>query len=278
LRDCSVQVPEGRISALVGPNGAGKSTLLQLLTGLRAPTSGQALIFGQVPAQNPAFLAMVGFVAQEMPLYPRLTIKDHRDVLARVNATWDDEAFIARAGRLGVPLSRRCGSLSGGQKAQVALALALAKRPRLLLLDEPLSALDPLARREFFASLGEAVAETSMTVMMSSHLVADLERVCDHIVLLARARTQLCGDIDEVTAAHAILIGPAEKVPVIQRDHDVIACEQAGRRAKLLARLRTAVIDPAWTVQAAPAEDIVLAYMAAPDTHSGICLELAGSR
>jgi ABC-2 type transport system ATP-binding protein len=249
-----------------------------LLTGLREPTAGQALIFGQPPRQDPAFLAMVGFVAQEMPLYPRLTINDHRDIFARLNATWDDELFLSRAGRLGVPLGRRCGGLSGGQKAQVALALAVAKRPRLLLLDEPVSALDPLARREFFASLSEAAAETSMTVVMSSHLIADLERVCDHMVLLARARTQLCGDLDEMITAHAILTGPAEKVPLIQRDHQVIACEQAGRRAKLLARLCGPVADPAWTVRPAPAEDIVLAYMADPDAHCGTAPELAGTR
>jgi len=278
LRDCSLSVPEGRICALVGPNGAGKSTLLHLLAGLRAATAGDAIIFGQPPQQRRSFLAAVGFVAQEMPLYPRLTIQDHRDILRRLNDRWDDELFASRAARLGVPLSRRCGSLSGGQKAQVALALALAKRPPLLLLDEPVSALDPLARREFFASLSEAVAETSMTVVMSSHLIADLERICDHIVLLARAQVQLCADIDDVTSAHAVLIGPADKIPVIVRDHHVVACEQAGRRAKLLTRLAGPVADPAWSVQAAPMEDIVLAYMAAPGTHAGNPLELARAR
>jgi ABC-2 type transport system ATP-binding protein len=277
LRDCSVDVPQGRISALVGPNGAGKSTFLHLLAGLRLPSAGQALIFGQPPAQRREFLATVGFVAQEIPLYPWLTIGDHRDIMARLNVSWEDELFRRAVGRLDVPLSRRCGSLSGGQRAQVALALALAKRPRLLLLDEPVSALDPLARREFFAVLGEAVAETSMTVVLSSHLIADLERICDHLVLLARGRTQLCGDLDAVIAAHAVLIGPADKVPVIERDHHVIAAEQAGHRAKLLARLSGPMADPSWDVRPAPAEDIVLGYMAAGGGRAR-ALALAGAR
>ena len=129
LRDCSVQVPRGRISALVGPNGAGKSTLLHLLTGLRPPGTGQAYIFGQPPRQSPPFLAMVGFVAQEMPLSPRLTINDHRDIMARDNTTWDAELIASRGSRRGFPLGRGCGSVSGGPKAQVALALALAYGP-----------------------------------------------------------------------------------------------------------------------------------------------------
>jgi ABC-2 type transport system ATP-binding protein len=279
LQDCSVRVPRGRISALVGPNGAGKSTLLHLLTGLRAPSTGQALIFGRAPEQSPALLAMVGFVAQEVPLYSWLSIKDHGDSMARLNTTWDDKLFASRAARLGVPLSRRCGSLSGGQKAQIALALALAKRPRLLLLlDEPVSALDPLARREFFASLSEAVAETAMTVMLSSHLLADLERVCDHLVLLARGRAQLCGDLAEVTASHTVLTGPADKAGTIARDHHMIAAEQFGRRVKLVVQLAAPVTDPVWDLQPASAEDIVLAYMAASDTPAMQAFDLAGSR
>jgi ABC-2 type transport system ATP-binding protein len=276
LRDCSITVPQQRISALVGPNGAGKSTLLHLLAGLRSPSAGQALIFGQPPGQRQEFLATVGFVAQEMPLYPWLTIGDHRDIMARLNVTWDDDLFTAAVGRLDVPLSRRCGSLSGGQRAQVALALALAKRPRLLLLDEPTSALDPLARREFFASLGEATAETSMTVVLSSHLVADLERICDHLVLLTRGRTQLCGELDELIAARAILIGPADKIPVIERDHHVVAAEKAGHRAKLLIRTEGPLADPSWDVRPAPAEDIVVGYMAAPGSRAR-GLALAGA-
>jgi ABC-2 type transport system ATP-binding protein len=277
LRDCSVRVPQGRISALVGPNGAGKSTLLHLLTGLRAPSTGQAFIFGRPPAQSPAFLAVVGFVAQEVPLYPWLSIKDHADIMARLNTTWDDRLLASRTARLGVPLSRRCGSLSGGQKAQIALALALAKRPRLLLLDEPVSALDPLARREFFASLSEAVAETAMTVMLSSHLIADLDRVCDHLVLLARGSTQLCGDLTEVITSHTVLTGPADKAATIARGHHVIAAERLGRRVKLMIRLTAPVTDPVWDLQPASAEDIVLAYMAASDTPAMQAFDRAGS-
>jgi ABC-2 type transport system ATP-binding protein len=278
LRDCSVQVPRGRVSALVGPNGSGKSTLLHLLTGLRAPTAGQALVFGRPPEQRPAFLATVGFVAQEMPLYPRLSISDHRDVMARLNVTWDDDLFSSRAARLGVPLSRRCGSLSGGQQAQVALALALAKRPRLLLLDEPVAALDPLARQEFFTSLSEAVAQTSVTVVLSSHLIGDLQRVCDHLVLLEQGRTRLCGDLAGVIAAHATLTGPAGRAGAIERDHQVISRLNAGSQVTLLARLAAPLDDPGWEVRPASAEDIVLAYMAGSGPGRGQALPAGGSR
>jgi ABC-2 type transport system ATP-binding protein len=278
LRECSITVPAGRISALVGPNGAGKSSLLHLLAGLRVPTNGTALIFGQVPRQTRSFLATVGFVAQEMPLYPRLSISGHREVFARLNSTWDDALFTSRITRLGLEPGQRCGSLSGGQQAQVALALALAKRPRLLLLDEPASALDPLARRELFASLREAAAQTSMTVVMSSHLIADLERVCDHLVLLSRAHTQLCGDISDLTAAHAQLTGPLAGLGWLERQHHVIACEQAAGHAKVLARLGTRPVDPAWTIEPAPIEQIVLAYMAAAAAPGEASREPAGER
>ena len=277
LRECSIAVPAGRVSALVGPNGAGKSTLLHVLAGLRAPTTGTALIFGQAPRQARSFLATIGFVAQEMPLYARLAISDHRDACARLNTTWDDTLFRGRITQLGLRLGQRCGSLSGGQQAQVALALALAKRPRLLLLDEPVSALDPLARREFFAALSEAAAQAPMTVIMSSHLTADLERVCDHVVLLARARTQLCGDIAHVIDAHALLTGPPGKLAGLERDHHVVAAEQASGHAKVLARLGVRPVDPAWTIRPAPFEQILLAYMAAAAAPGGAAGELAGA-
>jgi ABC-2 type transport system ATP-binding protein len=222
LSDCTVSVPEGRISALVGPNGAGKTTLLRLLAGLAAPTAGGAVVLGGMPRQDPAYLAEIGFLAQEIPLYRRLNARDHIGIGAHLNPRWDGESVRARLGGLRIPLDRPVGTLSGGQRAQVALALTLAKRPRLLLLDEPLAALDPLARRNFLATLAEAVAAGGLTVLVSSHLIADIERVCDHLILLAESRVQLCDDIETVLAEHRFLVGPRKDTTAIARTHAIV--------------------------------------------------------
>jgi ABC-2 type transport system ATP-binding protein len=210
LTGCTVTVPEGRVSALVGPNGAGKTTLLRILAGLASPTSGTAAVLDGAPRQDPAFLAEIGFLAQEIPLYRRLTVADHLRIGAHLNPRWDAPLARTRLAELSIPLDQRVGTLSGGQRAQVALALTLAKRPRLLLLDEPFAALDPLARRNFLATLTSAVADAAggLTVMLSSHLVTDLERVCDHLILLAGSRVQLCGDVDALLAEHKVAGGP----------------------------------------------------------------------
>jgi ABC-2 type transport system ATP-binding protein len=210
LTGCTVTVPEGRVSALVGPNGAGKTTLLRILAGLASPTSGTAAVLDGAPRQAPAFLAEIGFLAQEIPLYRRLTVADHLRIGAHLNPRWDAPLARTRLAELRIPLDQRVGTLSGGQRAQVALALTLAKRPRLLLLDEPFAALDPLARRNFLATLTSAVADAAggLTVMLSSHLVTDLERVCDHLILLAGSRVQLCGDVDALLAEHKVAGGP----------------------------------------------------------------------
>jgi len=210
LSDCSITVPEGRISALVGSNGAGKTTLLRLLSGLARPTSGTASVLGGAPRQDPAFLAEMGFLAQEIPLYRRFTAEDHIRIGAHLNPRWDAAGACTRLAELRIPLAQRVGTLSGGQRAQVALVLTLAKRPRVRLLDEPFAALDPLARRDFLATLTSAVADAGggLTVVLSSHLVTDLERVCDHLILLAGSWVQSCGDIGALLAQHTVLAGP----------------------------------------------------------------------
>jgi ABC-2 type transport system ATP-binding protein len=219
LTECTVTVPEGRVCALVGPNGAGKTTLLRMLAGMVSPTGGTVSVLGGAPRQDPAFLAEIGFLAQEIPLYRRFTAEDHIRTGAHLNPRWDDAVVRTRLAELRIPLGQRVGTLSGGQRAQVALALTLAKRPRLLLLDEPVAALDPLARRNFLATLTSAVSEAGggLTVMLSSHLVTDLERVCDHIILLAGSRVQLCGDIDTLLAEHKVLVGPRKDTAPIKR-------------------------------------------------------------
>ncbi len=202
LTECTVTVPEGRVCALIGPNGAGKTTLLRILAGLVRPTGGTALVLSGAPRQDPAFLAEIGFLGQEIPLYRSFTAEDHLRIGAHLNPRWDAALARTRLTELRIPLDQRVGTLSGGQRAQVALVLTLAKRPRLLLLDEPFAALDPLARRNFVAALAAAVTDEAghLTVVLSSHLVTDLERVCDHLILLAGSRVQLAGDIDTLLA------------------------------------------------------------------------------
>ena len=253
-------MPEGRISALVGPNGAGKTTLLRMLAGLARPTGGTAAVLGGAPRQDPAFLAEIGYLAQEIPLYRRLSAEDHIRAGAHLNPRWDDAAARARLNDLRIPLGQPVGTLSGGQRAQVALTLALAKRPRVLLLDEPVAALDPLARRQFLATLTSAVADAAgdLTVLLSSHVIADVERVCDHMVLVTASRVQLCGDIDELLAAHKLLVGPRKDTSVLERTHTVVQATRTDRQSTLLVRLGGPVLDPAYEVSDVSLEDLVL--------------------
>jgi ABC-2 type transport system ATP-binding protein len=261
LNDCTITVPEGRISALIGPNGAGKTTLLKLLAGLSKPTAGQVTVNGSVPRQAPAFLAEIGYLAQEIPLYRRLSAEDHIRAGAHLNPRWDGASVRERLTALNIPLDRPVGKLSGGQRAQVALSLILGKRPRLLLLDEPVAALDPLARRNFLGTLTDGVAMGGLTVMMSSHLVTDMERVCDHIVILSSSRVQVCGDIDDVLAEHKLLVGPRKDTTAIERDNHVVQVTRTPRQTTMLVRLNGPVHDPAFQVSDVSLEDIVLAYM-----------------
>jgi ABC-2 type transport system ATP-binding protein len=215
LRDCSVTVPGGRVAALAGPNGAGKTTLLRVLAGLSSASSGEARVFGRLPGAGPAFLADIGFLAQEVPLYRRLSSADHITMGRHLNPRWDSRSATERLSALGIPPDRQVGRLSGGQRAQVALALALAKRPRLLLLDEPLAALDPLARRDFMTMLAGAVSGGALTVVLSSHLIADLDRVCDHLILLADGEVRFCGSITELLGRHQAQHGPGTLEDVV---------------------------------------------------------------
>jgi ABC-2 type transport system ATP-binding protein len=265
LQDCSISVPPGRVTALVGPNGAGKTTLLKVLAGLSARSAGELSVLGRVPEQNDEFLDSIGYLAQDVPLYKRLSADEHLDLCAHLNHHWDAEGARTRLASLRVPLNRPVSTLSGGQRAQVGLGLALAKRPRLLLLDEPVAALDPLARREFLVSLTSAVAEGDLSVVLSSHLLHDLERVCDHLILLSASRTQLCGDIEEVLAGHRSLVGPRRRLAESERGFTVIKATQTQRQTRLLVRLDGPVLDPSWEVTEVGLEDIVLAYMGQDD-------------
>src|SRR5215475_2257350 len=196
LTDCTLSIPAGHVVGLVGPNGAGKTTLLNLATGLLAPTTGTIEVLGRTPAASPAQLAKVGFVAQDTPTYAGLSIADHLKLGAHMNPGWDKTVAEDRIGRLGLDPAKRAGKLSGGQRAQLALTLAIAKRPEALILDEPVASLDPLARREFLQSLMEHTADQQVSVVLSSHLVADLERVCDYLIVLVASRVRVAGEVD----------------------------------------------------------------------------------
>jgi ABC-2 type transport system ATP-binding protein len=262
LRDCTLEIPAGSVTALVGPNGAGKTTLLHLAVGLSEPSAGQVRVFGASPQDDAAeVLPRIGFVAQEHPLYRSFTIADTLRLGRELNPSWNDAAARARVASLGLPLRKKVGALSGGQRAQVALTLALAKQPELLLLDEPVASLDPLARREFLQSVMEAVAETGMTVVLSSHLVADLERICDHLVILAGGRTQLAGPIDEILGAHRLLTGPRSGAAEVARLHDVVRQSHTERQTTLLVRANGHVYDARWELHELDLEEIVLAYL-----------------
>ncbi len=276
LQDCTIEVPEGCISALVGPNGAGKTTLLRLLVGLRRPTSGEARVLGRAPAQDGDFLASVGFLAQDIPLYRQLSAAEHLRIGAHLNHRWDAAGAEQRLTALRISLDHPVHSLSGGQRAQVALSLALAKRPRVLLLDEPLAALDPLARREFLTSLADVTVEGDATVVLSSHLVQDLERVCNHLILLSGSRVRLCADIDDVLGAHRVLVGPRRNTAELERLFTVVKATQTERQSRVLARLDGPVPDPAWEVSEVGLEDIILAYMSQDETLTAGPLSMAG--
>jgi ABC-2 type transport system ATP-binding protein len=264
LSGCTLEVPAGHIVGLVGPNGAGKSTLLALAVGLIEPSEGSIAVLGEEVAATSAQLARVGFVAQEMPLYPALSVADHLRLGASLNPGWDGVLAQARIARLGLDPVQRAGTLSGGQRAQLALTLAIAKRPELLVLDEPVASLDPLARREFLRGLMEFVAEQTVSVVLSSHLVADLERVCDYLILLAEGRVQLCGEVDELLANHRRLSGPRRDSTRLPAGQQVIEETHTDRQSTLLVHTDGPVIDPAWSVAEVGLEDLVLAYMGRP--------------
>ena len=269
LRDCTLAIPDGKVVGLVGPNGAGKSTLLQLAAGLLTPTSGTITVLGGQPGTSPAQLAKVGFVAQDAPLYARLSVAGHLRMGAWLNPGWDGEVAERRIRQLALEPRQRAASLSGGQRAQLALTMAVAKRPELLLLDEPVASLDPLARREFLQGLMEVVAEQGTNVVLSSHLVADLERVCDYLIVLAASRVQLAGEVSELLASHHRLSGPRRDPGGLPAGQEVIEASHTDRQSSLLIRSDGPVLDPAWTVRPVTLDDLVLAYMSrARDTET----------
>jgi ABC-2 type transport system ATP-binding protein len=261
LTDCTLSIPAGHVVGLVGPNGAGKSTLLKLATGMLAPTTGTIEVLGGRPAAGPAQLARVGYLPQDAPIYPALSVADHLRLGARLNPGWDAALARSRVERLELDIRQKAGTLSGGQRAQLALTLAVAKRPELLILDEPVASLDPLARREFLQDLMEIVSEQPVSVVLSSHLISDLERVCDHVIVLVDSRVRVAGPVDELLAAHHLLSGPRRDPASLPDGLEVISASHTDVQSTLLVRTSGPVFDPAWTVSDVSLEDLVLAYM-----------------
>jgi ABC-2 type transport system ATP-binding protein len=261
LRDCSLAIPEGKVIGLIGPNGAGKTTLLHLAVGLLSPTVGTITVLGGRPGDGQTQLGRVGFVAQDTAVYPGLSVSKHLRMGAFLNPSWDAETAENRIRKFGLDPRQRAGSLSGGQRAQLALTLAIAKRPEVLILDEPLASLDPLERREFLQDLAAVVANAQVSVVLSSHLLSDLERVCDYLVVLVSSHVHLSGEVGELLVSHKRLSGPRRDPASLSPSFEVIEESHTETQTTLLVRTDDPILDPAWTVKTVTLEDLVLAHM-----------------
>jgi ABC-2 type transport system ATP-binding protein len=260
LRDCTLSVPEGSITGLVGPNGAGKSTLLRMAVGLSRPTTGTVSIFGRMVDPNSVdHLSRVGYFDQLRPLYASFRVKEMLTFGRRLNPNWDDEAAHRWLEELDIPLSKRVGTLSLGQQAEVALTVCMGKRPDLLLLDEPVASLDPLARRQLLQTLMGTVAERGTTVFLSSHIVSELEPVCDRLIILSASRVQLSDSVESILADHHLLVGP-RPAPTLA-GVEVISSTETGRQSTLLVRGAPTGLGPAWETAEPDLDAIVLAYL-----------------
>jgi ABC-2 type transport system ATP-binding protein len=264
LRDCTLAIPAGHVTALVGPNGAGKTTLLNLAVGLAEPSAGGITMLGGKPAGSPPALDGIAFVAQDTPVYRNLPVADMLHLTANLNHHFDQPYARARLGELGIPLKRKAGRLSGGQQAQLALTLALARRPRLLVLDEPVAMLDPVARHDFLATVLTAAAEDGVSVVLSSHVLAELERVADYLVLLSRGRVQVASEVDDLLASHRMLTGPAAEADRYA-GQPVLRARAGGALIHLLVRASADdPVPPGWEAHPVGLEELVLAYLREP--------------
>jgi ABC-2 type transport system ATP-binding protein len=264
LRECTLAIPAGHVTALVGPNGAGKTTLLNLAVGLTEPSAGQVTVLGGCPPGSPAALDGIAFVAQDMPVYKNLSAADLLHLTRNLNRRFDRPYAEARLADLGIPLKRKAGRLSGGQQAQLALTLALARRPRLLVLDEPVAMLDPVARHDFMALVLTAMVDDGVSVVLSSHVLAELERVADYLVLLSHGRVQMTGEVEDLLATHRMLTGPAAEADRYT-ERPVVHAGRAEAQAHLLVRAGVDdPVPPGWEAHPVSLEELALAYLREP--------------
>ena len=266
LRDCTIAIPEGSLAALVGPNGAGKTTLMQMLTGLAVPSAGSVTVLSDQPAGSATALNGIAFVAQDTPVYKNLSAGDMVHLTKNLNRSFDRQYALARLAELGIPLKRKAGKLSGGQQAQLALTLALARRPRLLILDEPLAMLDPLARHDFMSVVLTAMADEGVSIVLSSHALPELERVADYLVLLSRGEVQVAGEVDDLLSYHRMLTGPTAEADAYSRRLDVVLTSRAEAQTRLLVRTGASPepTAPGWEAHSITLEELVMAYLRAP--------------
>lgn len=266
LRECTLAIPAGRVAALVGPNGAGKTTLLNLAVGLAAPSAGIVTVLDGQPAGSQAALDGIAFVAQDAPLYKNLSAAEMLHLTRNLNRYFDEAYAKARLGEVGIPLEHKAGKLSGGQQSQLALSLALARRPQLLVLDEPMAMLDPLARHDFMATVMAAIADDGLSVVLSSHVLTELERVADYLVLVSRGSIQVAGAVDDLLACHRILTGPTIEADTYAKRLNVIHAQRGESQAHLLVRTepRTDQVPPGWEGHHVSLEELALAYLREP--------------
>jgi len=264
LRECSLAIPAGHVAALVGPNGAGKTTLLNLAVGLAVPSEGGVTVLGGRPPGSPAALDSIAFVAQDTPLYKNLSAADMLHLTRNLNRRFDQAYAEARLVELGIPLKRKAGRLSGGQQAQLALTLALARRPRLLVLDEPVAMLDPIARHDFMATVLTAAVDDGVSVLLSSHVLAELERVADYLILLSQGRVQVADEVDDLLASHRVLTGPTDEAGTYA-ERPVVHVRRAEAQAHLLVRASADdPVPPGWEAHPVGLEELALAYLREP--------------
>jgi ABC-2 type transport system ATP-binding protein len=264
LHECTLAIPAGHVAALVGPNGAGKTTLLNLAVGLAAPSAGTVTVLGGHPAGSPAALDGIAFVAQDAPVYRNLSVADMLHLTRNLNRRFDRTYAETRLAELGIPLKRKAGRLSGGQQAQLALTLALARRPRLLVLDEPVAMLDPVARHDFMAIVLTAMADDGVSIVLSSHVLAELERVADYLILLSRGQVQVAGEVDDLLACHRVLTGPAAEADRYA-ERPVVHVRRAEAHAHLLVRAGPDdPVPPGWEAHPVGLEELALAYLREP--------------
>ena len=266
LRDCTLAIPDGHVVALVGPNGAGKTTLLNLTVGLTVQTTGIVTVLDGFHPGSPAALDGIAFVAQDMPLYKNLSAADTLHMTRNLNRHFDERYAKAQLADLGIPLERKAGKLSGGQQAQLALTLALARRPKLLVLDEPMAMLDPLARHDFMATVMTAIADHGVSVVLSSHVLAELERVADYLVLMSAGGVQVAGEVDDLLASHRVFTGPAAEAGKYTQRLNVVYSRSGEALAHLLVRIdgTTEPVPPGWESHPVSLEELTLAYMRDP--------------
>ncbi len=274
LRNCTLQLPQGCIAGLIGLNGAGKTTLLHLVAGLLKPTEGSVEVLGISSLDTAALLPHIGFVSQERSLYRDFTINKMLALGKKLNSPWDEELAHSLVERLKLPCNRAIGKLSGGQQAQMAIIMALAKNPKLLLLDEPFAHVDPLAKHEISKILMEIAASRSLTLFISSHSIADLEQLCDHLVILDSSRVKLAGSIEQIMEQHKLLVGPSESFAIIAQSHTIIQASHTGRQSTVLEYTHEPQIHPAWEEQDLALETIVLAYLASQELSIPMLQEL----